>query len=754
MSKFTLSRRNFLVAGALVGGGLAVGCSFDGNHRNNAALRATTDEGEIALNAWVKVDQNGKVTVAIPRSEMGQGVYTALAMLVADEMDVDFTDVAAEQSPVDDVYANITLIQDSLPFNDGYHKGEDTVGAWAMEKVGSLLGVQVTGGSTSVRDAWAPMRQAGAIAKAMLVSAAAKNWGVPASECEVKNGIIRHREKGFEGSYGEFVAAAADETISIEPVLKDSSEFTLIGTPQPRLDIPAKVDGSAVFGTDIMLDGMVHAAVRLSPTLDGILENHDPAPALGMPGVLKVVAIENAVAVVADSFWRAKSAVEALNPVFTEGPAKDHSSGSIMALLEDKLESGDARDYAEAGNIKSAFEASPPTVEALYKVPYLAHACMEPMNCTALVSDEAVEIWMPNQAPTLMKWYAGDIADVDSENVTIHTPYLGGGFGRRAEIDLAVMAVAIAKEMKGKPVKLQWTRENDMQHDMYRPAAVSRFRGSLDTGGKTAGWENRIVSQSVGGSFTARLLPWMTMDRSDNTTAEGAADLPYEFSNMRVDHVPVDIPIPVGFWRSVGHSYNAFFTESFMDEMAHAAEQDPVAFRFAHLTTQPDFSNVLKKLVQVSAWDAPLAAGRGRGVALHESFGTIVGQVVEVTVNADKEITIDKIYCVVDCGIIVNPDTVTAQMEGGIIFGLTAALYGEIEIENGAVINSNFPDYEMIRLANCPDIEVHLAPSGRRMGGIGEPGTPPVAPALANAIFAATGERIRELPISKAGFRA
>ncbi|WP_340149638.1 xanthine dehydrogenase family protein molybdopterin-binding subunit [uncultured Sneathiella sp.] len=754
MSNFTLTRRNFMVAGALVGGGLAVGCSFDGNHRDSAALRATTDEGEIALNAWVKVDQDGKVTVAIPRSEMGQGVYTALAMLVAEEMDVYFADVTAEQSPVDDVYANITLIQDSLPFNDGYHKGEDTVGAWAMEKVGRLLGVQVTGGSTSVRDAWAPMRQAGAMAKAMLVSAAAKSWGVPASECEVRNGIISHREEGREGSYGEFVAAAAEEAVSIEPKLKDASEFKLIGTPQKRLDIPAKVDGSAVFGTDIMLDGMVHAAVRLAPTLDGTLESHDPAPAMEMPGVLKVVPLENAVAVVADSFWRAKSAVEALDPVFTEGPAKEYSSASIMARLEEKLQDGDARDYAEAGDVKTAFEESPPTIEAIYKVPYLAHACMEPMNCTALLTDETLDIWMPNQAPTLMKWYAGDLVDIDSENIRIHTPYLGGGFGRRAEIDLAVMAVAIAREMKGRPVKLQWTREDDMQHDMYRPAALSRFRGSLDSGGKMAGWDNRIVSQSVGGSFTARLLPWMTMDRSDNTTAEGAADLPYEFPNLRVDHVPVELLVPVGFWRSVGHSYNAFFTESFMDEMAHAAGQDPVAFRFAHLTTHPDFSTVLKKLVQVSAWDAPLAAGRGRGVALHESYGSIVGQVVEVTVGADKALTVDKVFCVVDCGTVVNPDTVTAQMEGGIIFGLTAALYGEIEIENGVVINGNFPDYEMVRLANCPDIEVHLAPSRRRMGGIGEPGTPPIAPALANAIFAATGERVRELPLSKAGFTA
>ncbi|MBO0333779.1 xanthine dehydrogenase family protein molybdopterin-binding subunit [Sneathiella sp. CAU 1612] len=755
MTKLNLTRRKFIVGGALVGGGLAVGYGFlrDGDPAN-AALTATTMEGEVALNAWVKVDKDGLVTVAIPRSEMGQGVYTALAMLVAEEMDANFSELVVEQAPVADVYANIAVMKDALPFSDKHHEGEDTIGAWGMAKLGQFLGVQVTGGSSSVRDAWLPMRQAGATAKAMLVAAAARTWDVPPAEISVTNGVLSHGGSGMSGGFGDFAILAASETVSLDPVLKKSSEFTLIGTPQPRLDIPSKVDGTAEFGVDIELDGMVHAAVKLSPVLGGTLASHDASAVKDMPGVLKVVPFESGVAVIADSFWRAKTAVEALPATFNDGPAKEFSSGGILTLLEENLESEDSRIYAETGDARAAIDEAQSAVKAVYKVPFLAHACMEPMNCTAMVTDTGVEIWMPNQVPTLIKWFAEKIADVPAENVIVHTPLLGGGFGRRLEIDLVIMAVAIAKEMKNRPVKLLWTRENDIQHDIFRPAAVSRLEGTLGSDGRISAWANRIVSQSVSGSYTARLLPWATMDVPDNTTSEGAADIPYEFTSRLVDHVPVKLPIEVGFWRSVGHSYNAFFTESFMDEMAYAARADPVDFRLAHLENHPDFANVLKQLAKVSNWSTPLDQGRARGVALHESFSSIVGQVVEITVNGDKEITVDKVYCVIDCGAVVNPDTVKAQMESGIVFGLTAALYGEIEIEDGVVLNSNFPDYEMIRLANCPEIEVHLAPSGRLLGGVGEPGTPPIAAALANAIFAGTGERLRELPISRAGFIA
>jgi len=752
MAKFGLTRRKFLVAGALVGGGLAIGYGFKSDKPGNAALSASTSEGEIALNAWVKIDTEGIVTVAIPRSEMGQGIYTALAMLVAEELDADFETIRVEQAPIDDVYANVTVLKDALPFSDNYHDGEDTIGATGMAKVAGLLGLQVTGGSTSVRDAWGPMRQAGATAKSMLVMAAARTWNVSPDECSVEKGVITHSKTNKSGGFGDFVIKAASETVPLSDALKNPDDFEIIGKSKRRLDIPEKVTGRAIFGIDIDLPDMAYAAVKLCPVFGGKLSSYDEKSVLDMPGVLKVIPFETGVAVVADSFWRAKTAVENLPVTFENGEAATTSSDQIFDKLTKNLSSEDARIYSEIGDAPSALLSTSNKMTATYTVPYLAHACLEPMNCTAKVTETGVEVWMPNQAPTLVKWFAEKIADVPAENVKVHTTLLGGGFGRRAEIDLVLMAVTIAKSLKNRPIKLVWTRENDIQHDMYRPAAVSEFQASLDEEGKIDAWKNRIVSQSTSGSFTARLIPWATMDVPDNTTSEGAADVPYEFTNRLVDHVPVKLPIPVGFWRSVGHSYNAFFTESFMDEAAIAAKQDPIEFRLTHLSEHQDFSAVLQKVKEISDWSSPLPAGKGRGVALHESFGSIVAQVAEVTVNDEKMVTVDKVFCVIDCGTVVNPDTVIAQMEGGIIFGLSAALFGEITIENGEVINENFPDYDMVRLANSPVIETFLAPSGRRLGGVGEPGTPPIAPAVTNAIFAATGNRIRELPITKSGY--
>lgn len=754
MAKFNLTRRKFLVAGALVGGGLAIGYGFKSDKPENAALSASTSEGEIALNAWVKIDTEGFVTVAIPRSEMGQGIYTALAMLVAEELDADFETIRVEQAPVDDVYANVTVLQDALPFSDKYHDGEDTIGASGMAKVAGLLGLQVTGGSTSVRDAWGPMRQAGATAKSMLIMAAARTWNVSPDEVSVEKGIITHSKTNKSGGFGEFVVKAASETVPLSDALKNPDDFEIIGKSKRRLDIPEKVTGKAIFGIDIALPDMAYAAVKLCPVFGGKLSSYDEKTVLEMPGVLKVIPLESGVAVVADSFWRAKTAVEKLTVTFENGAAASTSSDQIIDTLTQNLNSEDARVYSEIGDAPSALLSTSNKIAATYTVPYLAHACLEPMNCTAKVTETDVEVWMPNQAPTLVKWFAEKIADVPAENVKVHTTLLGGGFGRRAEIDLVLMAVTIAKSLKNRPIKLVWTRENDIQHDMYRPAAVSEFHASLDADGKIDAWKNRIVSQSTSGSFTARLIPWATMDVPDNTTSEGAADVPYEFTNRLVDHVPVKLPIPVGFWRSVGHSYNAFFTESFIDEVAVAAKQDPIEFRLAHLNEHHDFAAVLQKAKEISNWSSPLPAGKGRGIALHESFGSIVAQVAEVTVNDEKMVTVDKVFCVIDCGTVVNPDTVIAQMEGGIIFGLSAALFGEITIENGQVENENFPDYDMIRLANSPVIETVLAPSGRRLGGVGEPGTPPIAPAVTNAIFAATGDRIRDLPITKSGYSA
>lgn len=754
MALVNLTRRKFLIAGGLVGGGLAIGFGFGDDTPDKAALEATTSSSEFALNAWIKISKSGAITVAVPQAEMGQGVYTALAMLVAEELEVDFASVTPEMAPLAPVYVNAIALMDSLPFSDGHHNGEATVGAWGMRKVAGMLGVQATGGSTSVRNAWDPMQKAGAMAREMLIKAAANQWNVPASECAAAKGVITHKASDKSASYGDLVEAASKLEIPDEIPLKASSARTIIGNSQPRVDIPAKVTGTATYGVDIDLPNMAYAAVQLCPVFGGTVASWDEQAILKMPGVIKAVRFETGVAVIANSFWRAKKAVEALPVTFDEGRNATLSTDSIFSEFERQLASDEGRSYKDEGDAAEQISKASNVISATYKAPFLAHACMEPMNCTAKVGDNDVEVWMPNQAQTLVAWFAEKVADVPAENVTLHTPYLGGGFGRRLEVDLVVMAVTIAKELKGRPVKLIWTRENDVQHDMYRPAALANFKGTLDGSGNIDAWSNRVASPSVTRSFTKRLLPWADSDMPDNTTAEGAADIPYQISNMLMEHVPTPIEIPVGYWRSVGHSYNAFFSEGFMDEMAWAAKKDPIAFRLNHLKEHADFTAVLKKLEEVSQWSTPLLEGKGRGVALHESFGSIVGQVVEVTVSKDREISVDKVYCVVDCGTIVNPDTVKAQMESGIIFGLSAALFGEITIEKGRVVQENFPDYDMVRLSNCPQIEVYLAPSGRPLGGVGEPATPPIAPAVTNAIFAATKTRIRELPLSKHGFTA
>jgi len=752
MSKFKMTRRKFLVAGGLVGGGLVVAYAMGDDVPDKSAYVATADTGEYVLNAWVKIAKDGQVTVAVSQAEMGQGIYTGLCMLVAEELNVELTAVAPEPAPIDPAYANVVAIMDSLPFSDGYHRGETTIGSRAMKTVGGLLGVQLTGGSTSVRNFWAPMQQAGAAAREMLIAAAAKRWAVATTDCIARNGKIYLKDDSKSASYGELAEQASLQEIDPDVPLKAKQDRTLIGKAQQRLDIPAKVVGKTEYGIDITLPDMAYAAVKMSPVFGGMVSNWDPAAVKGMPGFIKAVRFDTGIAVIADSFWRAKKAVEALPVTFDEGIAASLSTADIFARYERNIESDDGRNYADEGDAKSVLQSAPETLSATYKVPLLAHACMEPMNCTARVGNNDVEVWAPNQAPTLVAWLAEQTADVPAENVKIHTPYLGGGFGRRLETDYVVMAVSIAKELKGRPVKLIWTRENDIQHDMYRPAALAKFDAVLDKTGNISAWYNRVAAPSVTRSFVNRLVSFANADMPDNTTSEGAADIPYQLPNMLMTHFPSPTPIPVGYWRSVGHSYNAFFTESFMDELAVAAKTDPAEFRLKHLQGQEDYKNVLEKLMAVSNWGSHMPNGKGRGIALHESFSSIVGEVVEVTVGPDKKLRVDKVICVIDCGEILNPDALKAQMESGIIYGLTAALYGDITIENGRVQEENFPDYDMVRLSNCPEIEVHLAPSGRQLGGAGEPATPPVAPALANAIFAATGERVRELPLSKSGY--
>lgn len=748
-------RRRLLIATGLVGGAFVVGGYFLYRGRDRLALPEgfAAPKGESWLTGWLRIGTDGTVTVAVPRQEMGQGITTALPMLVAEELDCDPASLRYEQAAVDPLYANATILGDSAPFRPDDHGWLARLARHTQFKFAQLLGVQATGGSTSTRDAWDVMRQAGAAARAMLIAAAAARWNVSPAECRTGPGLVRHVATDRSFAYGELVADAARQPIPAEPPLKNPAQYRVIGTPLPRLDVPAKTEGKAGFGIDTRMPGMRYAAIAQCPVFGGSLKRVDSSRAKTLPGVQQVVELEAtstsaaAVAVVADSWWRAKSALAALEIEWNEGANATLDSAAQRELYATLLEKGDATVYEEVGDAPTALAAAGQVLEAVYEVPYLAHATMEPINCTAKVDGRHCTVWVGNQAPTLVQWKAAGPAGAGT--VTVNTPFLGGGFGRRAEMDVVVQAAAIAKRLPGIPVQLIWSREEDMQHDLYRPMALARLRCALDGAGGVHAWYHRIVGQSCTLELTGRLLPMAASDLvKDKTTAEGAFDLPYAMANRRVEHVLARQPVPVGYWRSVGHSYNAFFVEAFLDEAAHAAKRDPYEFRRALLAKAPRHLRVLETAAQKAGWGSALPARHGRGIALAESFHSIVAQVAEVEVDADNKLRVKRVVCAIDCGKAVNPDIVAAQMESGIVFGLTAALHGEITLKGGRVEQANFPSYEMLRMADCPKIEVHLVESGwEHLGGVGEPGTPPIAPAVANAVFAATGQRIRKLPI-------
>jgi isoquinoline 1-oxidoreductase beta subunit len=742
------SRRRFIILTGLVAGGLVVGYAL--RDRDRLAKRGAFggNAKQPALNGWVRIDRDGVVTVAVPHQEMGQGVYTSLPMLLAEELDADWSKVRPEQAPIDKIYGNYVILGDGLPVDPEDTGTVATTVRWVGFKIGEALGLLATGGSSSVRNAWEPMRLAGASAREMLVAAAANKWNVPAGDCATENGFVLHKASGRKLGYGELAADAANIEPPSKPRLKERKDYKLIGKSMPRLDTAAKVDGSARFGIDVRLPGMRYAAVAQCPVFGGTLKAFDDAKIKEMPGVQTVVAVPNGVAVVADSYWRAKTALAELPIIWNEGPNVALDSNAIYAQYTRDLEQGSATKYRSEGDATGEIGKAAKIVEAQYQVPFVAHATMEPMNCTAIVRDGACEVWAPNQSPSLARWVASRVSGIDSEKVTVHTTYLGGGFGRRAESDFVVQAVTIAKAMPGRAVQVIWSREEDMQHDVYRPAVISKFRAGVDGAGKPVALWNRIVGPSVTRGFMDRLLPYGGMDfPPDKTNADGAADMPYEFPNLRVEHVLSKTPVPVGFWRSVGHSYNAFFVECFIDEIAAAAGKDPYEFRRSLLGQHPRFLKVLETAATKSGWGQALKPGMGRGMALHESFRSIVAQVAEVSVSDAGDIKVHRVVCAIDCGMAINPDIVAAQMESGITFGLSAALYGEITISKGRVEQSNFHNYNVVRLAQAPKVEVHIVESDAPLGGVGEPGTPPIAPAVANAIFAATGKRVRKLPI-------
>ena len=750
-------RRRFLVTASIAGGALAIGAwrFYRERDRLTPPLGLRPGPNDAVLTAWLRIGTDGVVIVQVPRQEMGQGVTTALPMLVAEELDADPAQVRFEQAPIDPIYANSTLIGDGAPVRPDDRGKLAGMMRETQYKLGELLGVQATGGSTSVRDAWPKMRYAGATARAMLLHAAANKFGVPAAECVIEKGVVVHASSGKLAGFGELALDAAKLPLPRNAKPKDPARFTLLGKSLARLDIPAKTDGSAQFGLDVRVPGMLYAAIRQCPVFGGTLKSFDDTAIKARKGIQGVYALPAtsmsaaALVVVADHYWPARTALAEVAIAWNEGNQAAHDTRDQRQRYRALLADGKAREYESVGDVDTALAAPANAVTADYFVPYLAHAAMEPINCTAVVRTGATcEVWVGSQAPTLVRRVAAKASAIDSEKVTVHTPYLGGGFGRRAEMDVVMQCVLLAKQIPHTPVQLIWSREEDIQHDVYRPMAASRFSAALDSSGNIVGWHNRIVGQSCTAGFTARLMPAAASDLlKDKTTCEGAFDLPYAMANRRVEHVLAHEPVPVGFWRSVGHSYNAFFTESFLDECAHAAGKDAVAYRLAMLGHAPRIAKVLELAAQKAGWDTPLPPGHGRGIALAQSFHSIVAQVAEVEMIGDAP-KVRRIVCAVDCGFAVNPDTVVAQMESAIVFGLTAALHGEITLKNGRVEQSNFYSYDMVRLADTPVIEVHIVNSGiEHLGGIGEPGTPPVAPAVCNAIFAASGKRIRSLPI-------
>ena len=757
-----MNRRNFVLSGLGAAGALVVGWGLmPPRSRMGAADTLPVVGGEVGLNGWIKIASDGSVQLAMHRSEMGQGVHTALAMLVAEELDVSLAKVRLVQAGPDKLYGNVAGFVASLPFHPSdTEPGRETrvvkVGTWIVAKLARELGINMTGGSSSVADAWDVLRLAAATARAQLVGAASLQWKLPTEELSVVDGVVSHAS-GPKAHYGELAKTAA-ATPSGDVKLKDAKDWKLIGTPAPRIDLVAKTNGTAVFGLDTRLPEQVFAVIRHAPMLGGSPGAMNVDAAMKLPGVERVVRLGSfagstaAVAVVGTSHWHAKRGAQALQIDWRAPPAGTVNSADVMRALE-----ATARSAAQAqggftfysrGDAAAAAQGAARRVEQVYRAPYLAHAAMEPINCTARVADGRVEVWVPTQVPGIARAVAALAAGVAESAVTVHVTYLGGGFGRRLDVDVVGQAVRIAVECGGRPVQLVWPREEDITHDFYRPAAVAVLQAGLDAQGLPVSLAFTSAGDAITPRWLERGLPALAgpIDLPDKTAAEGLFDLPYGVANQRIAHVATRSSVPVGYWRSVGHSHNAFFSEAFIDELAAEAKQDPVAFRLALLKDAPRHAAVLKLAAGKAGWGAPLAAGRARGVALHESFGSIVAQVAEVSLAGGKP-RVHRVVCAADVGTVVNPGIVAQQMEGAVLFGLSAALYGRIDIEASRVKQSNFPDYPVIGLAESPRVETYLLASTSPPTGVGEPGVPPIAPAVANALFVLTGQRLRELPL-------
>ncbi|MDO9318467.1 MAG: molybdopterin-dependent oxidoreductase [Gammaproteobacteria bacterium] len=726
-----INRRRFLLGTTVVGGGLLIGYATTRPSKHSVANDTLAENGQSFLTTWLRIDPDNTVTVLVPHSEMGQGVLTSLPMMAADELDADWDLVRVEQAPATDLFANGVLVKGfaqslgvSVPgFLDG-----------AINKVSEIMNIQITGGSSSVRFTGENgMRVAGAAAREMLIKTAAARWEVPESELTARLSHVHHEASGRTATYGELASDAARFEPSPTPRLKEPHEFTLMGKPIPRIDIPAKVDGTAAFGMDARLPGMLYAAVKTSPVFGNKLVSVNSDVALQRRGVVRVVELDDAVAVVADNYWRAKQALAALDIQF-EATANDQvSTQSIYAQFDTALQ-GELSEDVEEGDTPTALAGAATTIDATYRVPYLAHAAMEPMNCTVHFHDSKADVWTGTQDNLGIRGRVASVSGLDENDVTMHMFYLGGGFGRRLPntTNTIDQATRIAQQFDV-PVQTIWSREEDMQQDYYRPAVTSAFRAGFDASNNLIAWENHYTTK--------------------NEPAE-AAHPPYSIPNKSIAYADSSTHVPTGAWRSVAHSQHTFFLESFVDELAHKAGKNPYQFRLDMLRDKPRHAAVLKTAAERAGWERNLPEGHAMGIALQESFGSIVAQVAEVSINSDGSVRVHRVTCALDCGRSVNPDTVASQAESGIIYGLTAALYGEITIANGRVEQTNFNDYEMLRLSDSPEIDVVTIESGAALGGLGEPATPPVAAAVANAVYILTGQRVRELPLKNYRFTA
>jgi isoquinoline 1-oxidoreductase beta subunit len=702
----SVSRRAFLKAGAAAGGGLLLSVRLPFGEAEAA--------DDFAPNAFIRIGSDAQIVLTMPYVEMGQGTYTSIPMLIAEELEVDLSQVQLEHAP-----PNPKLYGNPL-----------------------LGGLQATGNSNAVRASWQPLRQAGVVARTMLVAAAAKRWNVEPASCRAQSGEVLHPPTGRRAKYAELAADAARLPVPEDVALKRPEDFKLIGTPAKRLDAPAKVNGTAIYGIDARPPGVKIATLAQSPVFGGRVKRVDDAAVKAVKGVRQIVQLDDAVAVVADHMGAAKKGLAALVVEWDDGPHAKLGTQDIA----DELAKATRKPGAVAqniGDVEKAMAGAVTKAEASYQVPFLAHATMEPMNCTVHVRRDGCEIWVGSQAMARVQAEAAKAAGLPSDKVVVYNHLIGGGFGRRLEADGVVRAVQIAQHVDG-PVKVVWTREEDIQHDWYRPYWFDRLSAGLDAKGMPVAWNNRFAGSSV----LARWAPPFFKDGLDPDTTEGAINLVYALPNLHVEYVQVEPPgIPTAFWRSVGPSHNVFVTESFMDELAAAAKQDPVAYRLAVLEKNPRAKAVLALAAEKAGWGQPLPERVGRGVSLQFVFATYMAQVAEVEVSKDGAVNVRRVVCAVDCGTVVNPDTVQAQIQSAVIFGITAALHGEITLKNGRVEQTNFDTYQVLRMNEAPAIEVHIVASSEPPGGMGEAGTSAIVPAVANAIFAATGKRLRKMPV-------